>query len=281
MALSTSLQAQWFSFIPHLKDAAINSVCGTFNKVTTLPKRLYLCFNPMGHVQDCKVHTEVTHESADATYPPLYGVSAELTHDLINRTNTLAKLMGIHQNIRIFPTADAPQGLGSTFSKEVVIFVTKELPHRPQEEIDFVLARELTHVLHNHFVKETGIKACILAADILVGTLISPLAIPFCEFIASPLENFANRRKEMDADQGAMDALNTSAGAVSFFSERMDYFKALKAITPSCPKEQKKREYYISACGDNRLDIVHPPFSERLANAQSFQPQSVETVSID
>lgn len=276
VAQESSLDSFWFRSVPHLKDALTGSIFGVFNRFVTLPARFYYCVNPLPKFKG-DIQSELTHKRVEENLDPLWGNGfnpppKENVHYIIDRVNELAKKMGMHEKIRIIPSLESPGALGSKFSKEIVVCVTRELAYRSKEEIDFVLSHELTHVNHNHFLIETGIKASILTFEILGAVFVSPLTIPLIEFFASPLENFCHRAREMDADQTALKILNTNTGAVSYFSNKIQHFQAMRAAASSCsPEERKKREQYISVSGDNRLDIIHPPFSARLANAEFFQ----------
>lgn len=276
IAQESWLNSLWFSSVPHLKDALTNSIFGIFNRVITLPSRFYCCVDPVAKFK-ADMHSELTHSKVESDPDPLWGNGfnpppKENIHYIIDRVNELATKMAMHKKIRIIPSRESPGALGSQFSKEIVVCITREMAYRSKDEIDYILSHELTHVNHNHFLKETGIKASILAFEILGAIFLSPLTIPLFEFFASPLENFGHRMREMDADQTALKTLNTNAGAVSHFSNRIAHFKSMRATASSCnPEERKKREQYISPSGDNRLDIVHPLYSARLANAESFQ----------
>jgi Zn-dependent protease with chaperone function len=271
----SKLDSLWYEYVPHLKDAFTNSIFGVFNRIITLPKRFYYCLNPAKRVEDFQSRFELTHARVDSENDPLCYLDGnvppkENLHYIIDRVDELAKRMAIHKKIRIFPSREGAGALGTFFSKEVVVYINKEIACRPREEIDFALAHELTHVSHNHFLIESLLKTSILASEVLGTIFLSPLIIPVIEFFASPLENFGHRIRETDADQTALKILNTNRGAISYFSNRMNYFKSLKGGL-WCPPEKKG---YISSSGDNRLDILHPSFSKRLANAQLFQSKA-------
>lgn len=272
------LNSLWFSSVPHLKDACTNSLFGIFNRVFTLPSRFCYCVNPLADVaakgESFNEFTRNNIEASPAYFRLFFFNDADETHDIprekvhyiIDRVTELATKMGIHKKIRIFPSRESPAALGSLFSKEIVVYITKEMASLTNDEIDFIVSHELTHAHHNHFLKETVIKTSILVLEILGAIFLSPLTIPLFEIFASPLENFGHRVRETDADQTALKTLNTNAGAVSYFSNKISRFKSMRAAASSrSPEEQ-----YISPSGDNRLDIIHPPYSARLANAQSF-----------
>ncbi|MBS0655238.1 MAG: M48 family metalloprotease [Verrucomicrobia bacterium] len=266
----------WYTAVPHLKDALLQSVIGVFRRVITFPGYCQTAFVPWKALEPYQAKTEITHDSIESGHTFFHSVPKEKLHYIVNRAHRLTKAYGITQQLKIVPAVEATGAIGTSFSDKVVLTINKDTTDRPDEIIDFILAHELAHVAHNHILYDLAFKIAVAVLDTSAAFFVSPLLIPLCEAIAAPLANFGSRIRERDADLTAMKILNTNIGAVAMFSQRVEQAKALRVRSLKEPERQltleelAARQRDISPEGDNRLDIFHPSYSQRLAYAQAF-----------
>jgi Zn-dependent protease with chaperone function len=98
--------------------------------------------------------------------------------------------------------------------------------------------------------------------------------------IAALFFSSLQRRQEKQADEGALDFLQTNKGMIEFTNDELFQHlqrkhssnEDLKTWYPEIPEDVIRSE--ITPTGNNRYDFSHPPLTERFAMALAFVPKA-------
>ncbi len=155
------------------------------------------------------------------------------------------------------------------------------------EAIDCILAHELMHIKHNDCLKDLGFSCSksILYVSFLLALpwLYSIPLIMLTNGVASLFFNALSRSYEIEADQGALNFLNTNTGMIKFTYETIwgnlgfKYLSIarLKNINPSLSlKTIESGKSKITPMGNDRDNFTHSPLTERLTMAVAFVPKA-------
>jgi Zn-dependent protease with chaperone function len=167
------------------------------------------------------------------------------------------------------------------------IDITRKIFEYSSEEINFIIAHELMHIKHNDPLKTLGF---LFSSSILYFLFLRsfPLlySIPLIMLtngVASLFFRLLSRKQEKQADEGALDLLQTNTGMIKWIerdlcrniSIKYSSIEELKKLNPDLSIETvEKVKSKITPRGDSRNDFSHPPFSERLAMALAFVPKA-------
>ena len=226
--------------------------------------------------------------------------SADRLMYALDRVETLAQKMGIKQEVHLYAGLFSEESsLGaSLFGKPSFITIGPGLLRdKTDQEIDFVIAHELAHIKHHDSEKHAAFKAVAMIAQAVFCFAISPLALLLLEPVINLSENYLlSRYQESNADQKAIQTLQTNAGAIRYFSEELAFWRLFKnsshmdilkvmqpgfdpqKISPFDIKWAQERQEVITNSGDCRTDLSHPPLSTRLKSALAFRPQSLKKI---
>ena len=101
--------------------------------------------------------------------------------------------------------------------------------------------------------------------------------------VASLFFRLLSRRQEKQADEGALDFLQTNTGMIKFcydhlchsLSIKYSSIEELKKLNPHLSIETiEEIKSKITPIGTGRYDFSHPPQTERLAMALAFVPKA-------
>lgn len=290
----------------HVTDfvrASIYSPIRCIKRVVGIPSQMIQLFNPIYWVSlgamDRKIPArEMTHLSIqngfyDSTKLPqgVENISKEKLHRILNRTAELAKQMGITQGIRLYSAemdrSDATVGSAKISSTPIPIFITPRTLNCTDEQIDFIIAHEISHAFHNDMLDEAVVSFSIFAIEMLACFLISPFAVILIEGAASVYENYRQRTKELAADRKAITILGSSEGLIQFCNHASDLNLKVRQKTEEIFKHDKNKYFAssflylrmlrrcfslfskevmvcnVSPEGNNRFDLRHPSLEER------------------
>jgi Zn-dependent protease with chaperone function len=155
------------------------------------------------------------------------------------------------------------------------------------QEIDFLMAHELMHIKHNDFLKDLGF-VCSKSFLYVIFLLSFPLfySIPLILLtngLASLFFDALSRRYEKQADEGALDFLQTSTGMIQFaYTElRRNLFvkylsiEELKELYPKLSLERQALNISeITPIWNNRYNFSHPHLTDRLKMGLDFVPKA-------
>lgn len=206
----------------------------------------------------------------------------------LNMTQRLAKQMGIGP-VRILRGkqsqgfADAVSDIHHRFIKlNFDVFTLSE------EEIEFLIAHELAHLEHRDIAKRIVFSWVILGLQLIAFRYLNVKRAFGAGMLIWAIGEKVGRtmilHQEKMADERAMQVLNSNVGMVKYMHRDLKmHYKAkhmskedYQKIQPDGDFEKiKKSQYKITPQGNYRYDYTHPPMTERLAHALSFQPVSV------
>jgi hypothetical protein len=187
---------------------------------------------------------------------------------LLSRVDAIRTKMGIAHEIRVFLVAsEVISSLMPCSSGELMARSGSDLLIRhsfilngridsvPEGELDYLIARELSHVRHNYEAKYYMRSSAVLIAELAVGYFYSPLAIPLIEAIDRPLSLHQWSLAEKEAELTAIKTLGTSEGAIASLT-RVYELNRLHS-KGGCPFYTPEGEYI--------LNYDHPSLKERIA----------------
>lgn len=174
-------------------------------------------------------------------------------------------------------------GTATGISKSIIFINSQMIKYSPIE-IDFIIAHELMHIKHDDFLKRLGFSwsKSILYFIFLLSLpwICSIPLILLTNGVAALFFSSLQRRQEKQADEGALDFLQTNKGMIEFtYHELWQHLQMkyasneeLKDWCPEIPEDVIKSE--ITPTGNFRYDFDHPPLTERLAMALAFVPKA-------
>lgn len=262
----------FFSGVPHVLDALVQSVVGVFKRVIFLPGMLRSVGWGLLPTFSLKpVSYEISDFSTQGDgFIMLKGTlgAKDTVRNVMARGRQLATTLGLKQSIHFIPHSDAASRVDSISSSKIIFNLGSNIFTQTVEEIDFMLARELAQVALSHSRKLVGISFSLLCLDLVAGLAVSPWVIPLIEGISAPIENTIQRRQKLAADMLAMKVLNTSKGALSCLAKERDSYLSM-ILYHLIPRRLVQMR--VAPNGDSRVDLTSPPLSKRVAVASDFQ----------
>ncbi|MES2122484.1 MAG: M48 family metalloprotease [Chlamydiota bacterium] len=215
---------------------------------------------------------------------------------VLDRVQELAKKMGINKEVHLYRSMGTSAHGLSFFSNPAQLFIEKKHLLLPDDELDFILCHELSHIKHNDRLKTVVFDAIACLVEVVAFPLIFPIAVLIIEPAINLCDHYVFRRnKEESADQNAIQTLQSNTGAVNHWKrtikenldkrasavKMLEVLAKLKSkgenvekVAPQLLKMLKERLDRITLSGDTRNDFDHPPLTKRLANALAFKPRS-------
>ncbi len=220
--------------------------------------------------------------------------SQERLHGVLDRTQELAKQMGINKEVHLYRSMNTMACGLNLFSRPAQLYVDKKHLLLPDEELDFVLCHELAHIKHNDKLRMLAFDVIACLVEIVAFPLIFPMTILFIEPAINGSNNYLFRRnQEARADWRAMQTLQSNVGAVNYWKRSLEenlstrssamrmleLFAKIKSekkgdpekMAPHLTKKLKDDLNTIGLSGDLRSDFDHPPLTKRLATAIAFR----------
>lgn len=205
---------------------------------------------------------------------------------VLNRVESIAKQMGIKQKIEVYtshkicPTAVLG---GASSLTPVLMFLDVEMINSAEDEIDFVIGHELSHVKHNDIFINAALSNIALMINFLFLNFY-PWGIVLNEAVFSIANCFICRKIEQIADVTSMQTLHSSYGAKKVWTKFIRKMLSIKQAKPEdiknfvdprllpklTPRKIARMQQKITPEGNNRLDFEHPPFTQRLLTAKTF-----------
>lgn len=191
---------------------------------------------------------------------------------LISRVDAIAKKMGIEKEIQIFaanhPHCSTAVIGGIWFKGSLAMNFNIETIEEPDEELDFIIAHELSHFKNNHWFKKGFFNLSVSAADAIAAVTVGIVFIPLIEGTATIASHAISRMHEKEADLCAMYILGTNRGAVKHFEKEIGKNKNIffQMIASSYEKEALTQDGHL------RTDFDHPSLITRLAYAREWIP---------
>ena len=148
----------------------------------------------------------------------------------------------------------------------------EEEPKNPHlfsnEETSFLIARELGYIAHNHSVLRLAIKVTFFASGILA--LFGPLGV-LCKFLISGISLGCLIWEERTFQQ-QMDKIGVEILAQTYPDKSIqraaqvaiNTLTKIQDLNKESRRENRKLRWFISARGDNWLDITMPPLTQRV-----------------
>ena len=218
-------------------------------------------------------------------------------HKVHIRVNEIAKKLGLEKEVRAI-IADDSSAQGITFTNSIpFIYLDKALltVAASKDELDFVIAHELSHIEHNDSIRGpvTAFLGAAAASGILYmtggvssyGAFDSILSSLIMRGTALITESIATRFFEREADLNFLSKTTfTKKEKVKILEGGVSLFKKFREKNLALRKEVDERsarntllahtmlsKLVVSQDGDNRLDFSHPGLSSRIACLEKFQ----------
>lgn len=222
----------------------------------------------------------------------LKGITPEKLERVLAKIKNVAKDLAITQEIALYTSTSEVEypdlSLGSRISLTALpVFISTRTLSLSDEEVDFIIAHELSHISHNDVIKEVVFSLTVLTVELIAIFHFSILAIPLIEGVAILIENYLQRLVEGAADRSAITVLKSSDGASEYFNQSIVKNRAMREkIEKIFEKEPEKyfnsgnffikpmrklfsyisKETLVTAYsseGNYRVDLSHPPLTKR------------------
>ncbi len=231
--------------------------------------------------------------------PDAKDISKEKLLRVLEKVKEIAKALHINQEIQIY-SSEAIQpttALGTRCSQTAIpIFINLATLKLSDEEIEFALAHELSHIAHNDYLHLLVLSTVILAIEVIAAIIFTPFLIPLIASIESIFEKYLLIRNEKAADLSAMTILKSNCGAVKLFDgliaehlkfrkndeehfihNREKYFNSKSCflnVLRRCFSWISKDTLVskVNVEGENRFDVHHPTLAQRKQDALNFVP---------
>ncbi len=249
-----------FDIIPYGVDCAQRGILGVFKRVIGVPTLFFQAFFPDSAVAKRLSYPEGYVLLDDHEIDVECKDNPEL-QSTMRRTQTFVNglrfKLGIQQEVAIYinPThGQAGSCIGSRASSNKIGMILNGFAfYFPQEELEFLIAHELSHAAHNDGLKVWAYNLAIIIAEMATAYCLTPYAIPLIEIASAPLDWTFCYFAEKNADLSAIKVLRTAEGAISFFQ---------RGQKGNLNKENRGDRF--SPEGDDRHDLFHPRLSERI-----------------
>lgn len=250
--------------IPYVKSVGVGAVVGSFRRVLGFPELFTRVNFPESKLAErlSYPHEFVKLDKERCENRPRF-------LGLLNRVDQIKNKMGIEKEVRVVldMSSNAKSdgsclGTVSSFTP-IVIVIHMGMLLMPEEELNALIAHELSHALHKDALKVCLKSGCILAAEIAASYFFTPVAIPFIEMGSALFSCVHSQRMEKAADLKAIEVLGTSEGTIASIQKQIDI--NLKMIRSGNANDR------ISPEGNNRDLISHPPLTERLRYCKEWK----------
>lgn len=254
-------QTTVFDVIPYATYCGVQAAVGVVKRVLEFPALF------------CRVNVPTSKLTERFCYPKQFtkldqtACHTPILSKVLTQVNTIKNRMKIAKEVVV--VVDNEPGndgacLGSVHSlTPIVIVINIGALLLPKEELDFLIAHELSHAVHKDGLKTCFKSACILATEVAASYFFTPWAIPLIEIASAPLCWWSCRQAEQAADLRALQILETSEGAVAIMQRAID-----SNLETARTRNMHDR---ISPEGNDRHRIFHPPLTQRLRYCQEWK----------
>jgi Zn-dependent protease with chaperone function len=206
------------------------------------------------------------------------------------KTHHLARKMGL-SNVELYldlsPLDLEQVCCARTFNTRLIVMQREILFDFAPEELDYLLAHELTHLKKYHPFLLHAFSWLVFSIKLLILRFFSrkyvvPL-IMLTQGIASFFHRAMLKKFERDADKNAMIVNNSNTGMLKYNLRRLihhyriKHFLTYEEFQRSCPdaspQKFSKLKNGITPFGNNRMDFFHPPLTESITMALAFTPK--------
>ncbi len=220
--------------------------------------------------------------------------SSELQLKLLSvlyKIENLQKKMGLNGNIDCLLVEDGHAqlcGAPSSFRSFSVVISPSFLKKHSHEEMEFILAHELSHLKHYDSFRIPCFDMCVCLVQIAfiacLPLMISLPSIVLVSALAGRISIVWGKAVERRSDYEAMTTLNSTQSAVNYFSNKLKRhymlkhasFDEVRKLDPSISfDEYIAGNINFNSKGDALGNHTHDATTERLAQALSFKPQRV------
>jgi len=213
------------------------------------------------------------------------------------KTRHLARKMGL-SNVELYldltPPLDSIQEVccARAFNTRLIVMQREILFDFAPEELDYLLAHELTHLKKYHPFLLHAFSWLVFSINLLILRFFSRKYVVPLIMLTQGITSFFHRamlkKFERDADKNAMIVNNSNTGMLKYNLRRLihhyriKHFLTYEEFQGSCPdaspQKFSKLKNGITPFGNNRMDFFHPPLTESITMALAFTPKPTTTL---